>query len=100
MAAPGLEARAPRALGPAHLFFVPMTVARFGRSGEIAQLIIDHVLQRKSCGQPLSAALVVRSSHHLTTNSPTKLRLETQRESPERAPIAAGQLTVKNLKTN
>jgi hypothetical protein len=63
MAAPGLEAWAPRALGPAHLFFVPMTVARFGRSGEIAQLIIDHLLRRKSC-QPLSAALVVRSSHH------------------------------------
>jgi hypothetical protein len=33
-------------VGAAHLFFVAMTVARFGRSGEIAQLIIDHVLRR------------------------------------------------------
>jgi len=36
-----------------------MTVARFGRSGEIAQLIIDYVLRLG-----LSSALVVRSGHH------------------------------------
>jgi hypothetical protein len=38
-----------------HIFFVPMTVARFDRSGAIAQLIIDHVLGRgfvvSSCRQ-------------------------------------------------
>jgi hypothetical protein len=33
-------------------FLTPMTVARFGRSGEIAQLIIDHMLRHRARRQP------------------------------------------------
>jgi hypothetical protein len=58
---PWLEARASSALGPAHLFFDAVTVARFGRSGEIAQLIIDYVLRR---GQAVSLGRQVKSNHH------------------------------------
>jgi ABC-type uncharacterized transport system ATPase component len=65
MAASGLEARAPRALGPAGLFFALMTVARFHHNGEIAQLIIDHVLRPAFClcfcRQLLSSGQVIKN---------------------------------------